>query len=153
VRWAPLAPRKIGANSQEPHPAEEGRPIVSNLAIGWIGILLGLIAGAVTGLFFWREDWLGGYGSWRRRMTRLAHVSFFGLGFINIAFELSVFHLALTRGAGLAVASFFLCLGAATMPLVCYLAAWRQPFRHLFFVPVAAVVAGVGILATEVLTR
>ena len=124
-----------------------------NLVIGWIGILLGLIAGAVMGLFFWREDWLGGYGSWRRRMTRLGHVSFFGLGLINIAFEVSVSQLALPRGAGLAAASFGLILGAATMPLVCYLAAWRQPFRHLFFVPVAAVVAGVAILTMEALTR
>jgi hypothetical protein len=131
----------------------EGRPIVSNLVVGWTGILLGLTAGAAMGLFFWREDWLGGYGSWRRRMIRLGHVSFFGLGFINIAFELSVSHLALPRGAALSAASFCLCLGAATMPLVCYLAAWRQPFRHLFFVPVAAVVAGVAILATEALTR
>jgi len=105
------------------------------------------------GLFFSREDWLGGYGSWRRRMTRLAHISFFGLGFMNIAFELSVSHLALPRGAGLAAASFCLCVGAATMPLVCYLAAWRQPFRHLFFVPVTAIVAGVLILAIEALTR
>jgi len=105
------------------------------------------------GLFFWREDWLGGYGSWRRRMTRLGHVSFFGLGLINIAFEVSVSHLALPRGAALAAASSCLILGAATMPLVCYLAAWRQPFRHLFFVPVAAVVAGVAILTMEALTR
>jgi hypothetical protein len=105
------------------------------------------------GLFFWREDWLGGYGSWRRRLTRLAHVSFFGLGFINIAFELSVSRLALPRGTALAGASFSLCLGAATMPLVCYLAAWRKPFRHLFFVPVAAIVAGVAIAVMEVLAR
>ena len=105
------------------------------------------------GLFFWREDWLGGYGSWRRRMTRLAHVSFFGLGFINIAFALSVSQLALPRGTALSVASFSLCLGAATMPLVCYLAAWKKPFRHLFFVPVAAVVAGVAIATLEVLAR
>ena len=124
-----------------------------NLVIGWIGILLGLIAGAVMGLFFWREDWLGGYGSWRRRMTRLGHVSFFGLGLINIAFEVSVSQLALPRGAGLAAASFGLILGAATMPLVCYLAAWRQPFRHVFFVPVAAVAAGVLILVLAVTTR
>jgi hypothetical protein len=86
-------------------------------------------------------------------MTRLAHVSFFGLGFINIAFALSVSHLALPRGAGLVAASFCLCVGAATMPLVCYLAAWRQPFRHLFFVPVASVAAGVAIVAIEALTR
>jgi hypothetical protein len=104
-------------------------------------------------VFFWREDWLGGYGSWRRRMTRLGHVSFFGLGLINIAFELSVSRLGLPHGAGLRVASVSLCLGAATMPLVCYLAAWRQPYRHLFFVPVAAVVTGVAIMAIEALTR
>jgi hypothetical protein len=105
------------------------------------------------GLFFWREDWLGGYGSWRRRMTRLAHVSFFGLGFINIAFALSVSQFALPRDSALTAASSSLCLGAATMPLVCYLAAWRKPFRHLFFVPVAAVVAGVVIATLEVLAR
>jgi len=112
-----------------------------------------VIAGAVMGLFFWREDWLGGYGSWRRRMTRLAHVSFFGLGAINIAFTLSASHLALPRGAALTAASYCLCVGAAAMPLVCYLAAWRQPFRHLFAVPVAAVMAGVAILAVEMVTR
>jgi hypothetical protein len=105
------------------------------------------------GLFFWREDWLGGYGSWRRRMTRLAHVSFFGLGVINIAFTLSVSQLALPRGFALASASFCLCVGAATMPLVCYLAAWRKPFRHLFFVPVTVVVAGVALLSMAVLGR
>jgi hypothetical protein len=33
------------------------------------------------------------------------------------------------------------------MPAVCFLAAWRPIFRHLFFVPVSCVLAGVvGIL-------
>jgi hypothetical protein len=124
-----------------------------NLIVGWICILLGVIAGAVIGLFFWREDWLGGYNSWCRRMTRLGHISFFGLGLINIAFELSVSRLALPRGPALATASYGLFLGAATMPLVCFLSAWRQPFRHLFVVPVAAVATGVAILAIESLGR
>jgi hypothetical protein len=34
-------------------------------------------------------------------------------------------------------------VGAATMPTVCFLSAWRKPFRHLFFVPVGAVLIGV----------
>ena len=67
----------------------------TNLFAGWVAISLGFVAGAVPGLFFWLEDWLGGYGSWRRRLVRLAHISFFGLGFINVLFALSVAYLGL----------------------------------------------------------
>lgn len=130
-----------------------GFAIATNLIVGWVGVLLGVAAGAVMGLSFWREDWLGGYGSWRRRMVRLAHISFFGLGFINVAFALSVAHLAVPAGPAVAAASYCLCAGAATMPLVCYLSAWRQPFRHLFPIPVVAVAAGVAIVAIEALGR
>jgi hypothetical protein len=35
------------------------------------------------------------------------------------------------------------------MPLVCYLAAWRPPMRHLFFLPVGCVLVGVGGLLLE----
>jgi hypothetical protein len=34
-------------------------------------------------------------------------------------------------------------LGLVTMPLCCFLTAWRKPFRYLFPLPVAAVVAGI----------
>ena len=122
-----------------------------NLLAGWISILLGFLAGAVPGLFFWREDWLGGYGSWRRRMVRLAHIACFGLGFINVLFALTVAQLGLPAGAGLLrVAALLLVAGNIAMPTVCYLAAWRQPFRHLFPVPVACLVVGVGILVGSV---
>lgn len=116
-----------------------------NLYAGWTGILLGFLAGVVPGLFFWQEGWLGGYGSWRRRLVRLAHVSFFGLGFINIGFGLTAQGSGFA-GAGLpfALASGLLVAGALTMPAVCYLAAWRQPLRNLFPVPVLCLVAGVG---------
>lgn len=111
-----------------------------NLLAAWIGITLGFAAGAVQGLFFHSEAWLGGYGAWPRRMTRLGHVSFFGLAFINLAYVLSVRALAIPSPSpwppGLFVA------GAALMPLVCYLAAWRKPLRHLFPLPVICLLAG-----------
>ncbi len=125
----------------------------ANLAVGWLGILLGMLAGALAGLFFWREDWLGGYGSWRRRMTRLAHISLFGLGIINIAFALTVSNLGLPASAGLTTASIALDVGAATMPAVCWLAAWRQPLRQLFPVPVVALLVGVALFAREAFLR
>jgi hypothetical protein len=122
----------------------------TNLLAGWVAILLGFLAGAVPGLFFWIEDWLGGYGSWRRRLMRLAHISFFGLGFINVLFALSVSHLGLAAGTPLlGWSSALLVGGVIAMPAVCYLSAWRQSFRHLFFIPVTCMVLGVALFIWE----
>ncbi len=116
----------------------------TNLLFGWGSILAGFLTGAVAGLSFWREEWLGGYDAWRRRMVRLAHISFFGLGLINIAYALSLTPFGLSDGAGvLRWSSPLLIIGNVTMPTVCYLSAWRMPMRHLFVVPVASVVLGV----------
>jgi len=116
-------------------------PIV-NLIAGWLGMLGGVLSGAVIGLFFHREDWMGGYGSYRRRLTRLGHISFFGLGFLNLIFAATSGQIP---GAGryLTIASAALLAGAITMPVCCFLSAWRKPMRHLFPVPVFAVTAGI----------
>jgi hypothetical protein len=124
-----------------------------NLLAGWISILLGFVAGAVPGLSFWREDWLGGYGSWRRRMIRLAHISFFGLGFINLAFALTAAPAGAAPTGALWWSAVLLVAGNAAMPAVCYLAAWRQRFRQLFAVPVTCEVVGVALLVRELAAR
>lgn len=108
-----------------------------NLYAAWIGFLLGALAGATTGLFFDREEWLGGYADWHRRMVRLGHISLFGIGLLNLGFFLTVDTLGLQSGLGLP--AWLLIVGAVTMPLVCYLSAFRRSFRHLFFVPASAV--------------
>lgn len=123
----------------------------SNIQAAWVGILLGCVAGAVPGLFFHRGDWLGGYASWPRRMIRLAHIAFFGLGFLNLAFALTARTLQID--AGLRLVSTLLIVGAAAMPAVCYLAAWRPSCRHLFCVPAAAVTAGVALFAWRVVSQ
>ena len=115
-----------------------------NLLAAWLGVLLGSLAGAIQGLFFRREDWLGGYGSWPRRMLRLGHISFFGLGFINLAFALSVRVLEIDDG--IVWPSRLFILGAVTMPALCYLSAVKDVFRHLFFIPVLSVIGGTVIL-------
>jgi Na+/H+-dicarboxylate symporter len=111
----------------------------------WIGILGGFVCGAVIGLFFHEEQWLGGYGSYRRRMLRLGHVSFFGLGFVNFAYGATLKLLDL-RLAYPQAASAALLVGAATMPVCCFLAAWRKPLRHLFPIPVLSLLLGVVLL-------
>jgi hypothetical protein len=114
----------------------------TNLIGGWLGVLAGVLSGAVIGLFFHRDDWMGGYGSYRRRLTRLGHISFFGLGFLNLLFAATSAQLCL-RGNHFAVASWALMAGAITMPACCFLSAWREPLRHLFPIPVLSVTAGI----------
>ena len=123
--------------------------MIINLHAAWIGWLLGCIAGAIPGLFFHDADWLGGYASWRRRLTRLGHISFFGIGFINLGFALTVKALGLQGGLG--SASVLLVVGAVAMPSVCYLSAWKPAFRHLFFIPASSVAIAIAIITWRII--
>jgi len=114
-----------------------------NLQAGWIGFIGGAVTGSMLGLFFHGNDWLGGYASFRRRMFRLGHISFFGLGFINILFALTYPHLEMTSFQK-QMASYGLISGAIWMPIVCYLSGWKDFFRHIFFIPVVSLLAGFG---------
>lgn len=105
-------------------------------------MLAGVLSGGIIGLFFYRDEWMGGYGSWGRRLTRLGHISFFGLGFLNLMFAATAGQLVL-RPSYLEVASVGLLAGAITMPICCFLSAWRKPMRHLFPIPVIAVTVGI----------
>lgn len=112
-------------------------------AVGWIGMLAGAITGAICGLFFHRDDWMGGYGSYRRRLARLGHIACFGVGFLNILFALTHHALHVEKTCA-NVALWGFAIGMVSMPACCFLAAWKQSFRHLFPIPVIAI--GIGIL-------
>lgn len=121
-----------------------------NIAAGWIGILLGIISGAVIGLFFHRDNFAGGYDSWTRRMMRLGHISFFGIGFINLAYGLTwevVLNPSNTQGLGPVMvhmaAGVGLMIALVAMPACCFGAAAYKPIRHLFFIPVTLTLLGV----------
>jgi hypothetical protein len=120
--------------------------VSAHLAAAWIGFLCGIVSGAVLGFFFHRDDWLGGYSSYPRRLIRLGHISFFGLGLLNALFALTA---ALVPMPEMTVhlASIGLLTGAITMPICCFLAAWRKSFRCLFPIPVGSLLAGTLITA------
>ena len=106
-----------------------------NIFAAWIGFALGCISGAIPGLFFHNQDWLGGYTSWPRRLIRLAHIAFFGIGFLNLGLGLT----SQLLGVESSSASILMIIGAVTMPTVCYASAFRPVFRHLFFIPAGSV--------------
>lgn len=120
-------------------------PLKFSLMSGWAGFLGGVLSGAVMGLLFHREDWLGGYGSRERRMVRLGHISFFGIGLINLFYALSLDPLGVPPDAARGGAAALLA-ALVTMPSICFLCAWRKPFRHLFFIPVLATAAGIAVI-------
>lgn len=112
-----------------------------NLIAAWAGILMGLLSGVALGAFFHKNDWLGGYDSWPRRLLRLGHISFFGIAFLNLAFVVTVAEARLPD-TGLYWPSTLLVIAQASMPLVCFLAAFKKPLRQLFFIPVSTAVGG-----------
>jgi hypothetical protein len=118
-----------------------------NLLVAWLWILLGFISGLVLGLFFQRESWLGGYASFKRRMYRLAHISFFGLGFVNFLFALTPKNIPAT-GPLVEIASWTFVLGALTMPLCCVVMAHYPKAQMIFAVPVVCLIFGGGLTLT-----
>lgn len=116
---------------------------VLSLQAGWIGFLFGVLSGALIGLKFHQADWLGGYGSFRRRMLRLGHIACFGMGLMNILFALSLGLLPL-EGLYVQLASVSWLVALISMPLCCWFTVWKQSFRHAFPLPVAATMLALG---------
>ena len=107
----------------------------TNLVFAFILFMCGIVVGAILGLFFYKDDFLGGYSSFRRRIVRLGHISFFGIGILNVLFYLSAKSLSLSS-TELNLSSTLFIIAGITMPLVCFLSAYKVYFRHLFFIPV-----------------
>lgn len=112
-----------------------------NLSFAWIWILLGFVTGMMLGLFFHDENWLGGYASFKRRMYRLAHISFFGLGAVNLLFWLTMQKILPTELLA-GIASWMFIIGAITMPVCCVVMAHVPKVHMIFAVPVLCLIAG-----------
>lgn len=113
-----------------------------NILFGWSWILAGIAAGALIGLRFADERWMGGYASHPRRLVRLGHISFIGLGILNILYGLS---LAAAPGPAAQAASWSMIWGAVTMPACCFLMAWNKKLTMLFSLPVGLSTLGIAL--------
>jgi hypothetical protein len=112
-----------------------------NWYVGWGSLLAAFITGALLGLFFHREDFLGGYSTFRRRILRLGHIALAALGMLNVLFAVSVADASVNDAISLSAWAF--AIGGLSMPAICFLTAWKTGFRHLFFIPVTALIVAV----------
>ena len=115
--------------------------MISNELFGWISVLGGLVMGLVMGIKFQREEWLGGYGAFPRRMVRLAHVALVALGMINIQFAQSAARLHLGPQVE-SVASLAFIAAAVLMPACCLLLAARRKHFEIFAAPIVCLATG-----------
>jgi hypothetical protein len=68
-------------------------------------------------------------------MLRLGHIALAALGMLNLVLALGP-----TQHT---IATLALSTGCLAMPIVCFLTAWREKARHLFFIPVIALLTAV----------
>ncbi|MBI5868089.1 MAG: hypothetical protein HZB43_07375 [candidate division Zixibacteria bacterium] len=121
-----------------------------NLVLAWLWIAVGIVVGFVLGAYFHRDDWLGGYTSFKRRLYRLAHISFFGLAIINLLFYFTIQRLS-SPGPMIEWASWGFAVGAVTMPICCFLMAHNRSLRAIFLIPVLSTLGGALLTLREVL--
>ena len=121
-----------------------------NLLIAWLWICLGFLSGMLLGLFFHHENWLGGYSSLKRRMYRLGHISFFGLGAVNLLFWLTARNLPMPLLAS-SIASWAFVVGALTMPLCCGIMAHFPKLHVIFTVPVVSLLLAGGLTLAAII--
>lgn len=125
-----------------------------HLAVGWCSILLGAFSGMLIGFRFHHDHWLGGYDALPRRLVRLGHVSFFGLGLLNILFALTYAGMAEPQvAAPYRTASIGLLVGLVSMPSCCFLTAWKRALQPLFAIPVCAMILGLSSIAWDLASR
>ncbi|MFQ6674869.1 MAG: hypothetical protein ACE5LH_00845 [Fidelibacterota bacterium] len=124
------------------------------MILAWLWIVLGFLSGSLMGFNFrfFRDDWQGGYFSLKRRMYRLGHISFIGLGLINFMFYFTA-RLFTVSGDLLPIASWTFIAGAVTMPICCFVMANFPKLKGLFYLPVISLLAGGFLTVWEVVTR
>jgi hypothetical protein len=122
-----------------------------NFAVGWTSLATGAVTGLVLGLWSFGgpvpvPEWIGDYDALPRRLLRLGHIAFFGLGILNIMLAR---HLGRPRGFSshgrLALGA--MNFGNVFLPITLIIAAAVEPAKYLMSVPAMAVTIALAVAA------
>lgn len=95
-------------------------------------------------------SWLGEYGDTPRRLARLGHIAFLGLGIINLILARELEELALSRRA-MRVASAAMNFGNVFLPLTLFAAAAYHPAKYFMSLPATSVLVALVVAASGAL--
>jgi amino acid transporter len=114
-----------------------------NRPVGWWSLVLGIATGLVMGL--WSFDgpmatpsWIGEYADTSRRLIRLGHIAFIGLGILDILLANELTRSSLDPRRRL-LASRLMVAGNLGLPVALFIAAAWRPFKYVMGVPAMCV--------------
>jgi hypothetical protein len=131
------------------------RDLRANRVVGWSSFVVGITVGLVMGLWSFggplpSPEVLGQYDDLSRRLARLGHIAFFGLGILNVLLARELPRLTLKPGL-CRVASTTMNFGNIFLPLTLLAAAAFHPIKYLMSIPATAVLVALVILAWGVI--
>jgi len=123
----------------------------TNRIVGWVSLATGVAVGLVLGL--WSFDgpvpvpsFLGEYADTPRRLFRLGHIAFFGLGILNILLAREFLENRL-RGVSARAAAAAMNFGNIFLPLTLFAAALYHPAKYLTGLPALSVFVALALAA------
>lgn len=128
-----------------------------NFGIGWASLAVGALMGMVLGLWSFDgplavPEWIGAYDTTPRRLLRLGHIAFFGLGILNILLAQHMPQFGLSTGQRRA-ASICMNFGNILLPVTLVLASILHPLKYLMAAPATAVTIALALAAYGALGR
>lgn len=130
---------------------EDNRDWKLNRTVAWVSLVFGAISGLVLGLWSFGGPmevpaWLGDYGDVSRRLARLGHISFFGLGILNLLLVRELPRCALREQAK-RTASIAMNFGNVFLPLTLFAAAVYHPMKYAMGLPSSSAALALAITA------
>jgi len=116
-----------------------------NVSFGWLWILVGLLVGAVIGMWSFNGPFpspVGDYTSLPRRMLRLSHIAFIALAMINILYGYEIDKVKLAKKLK-RIGSYCMIWGAVLMPVFLMAAVFFEPLKYLTMISATLVIVAV----------
>ena len=111
-----------------------------NIKFGWMWILIGVLCGAIMGMWSFNGPFispLGDYISLPRRMLRLSHIAFIALAMINILYGYEIDKI---KSNFKKLGSNCMIYGAVLMPLILIGAVFFEPIKYFTMVPAVLII-------------